>query len=95
VLSLCCGPGPHVMEIVAREAQLHWPYLLQLDVVWEVAEVFSRFFCVPGAPPHPPARGPSQWMYINVVLHCSELFLPLPVALPSVGDVASTHPQVA
>ena len=41
------APGPHVMEVVVKEAQLQWPYLLQMAFLWDLVGVYTRCVFVP------------------------------------------------
>lgn len=41
------GAGCHVMELVGREAQLQWPYLLQMELVWDLVDIFCTCIFVP------------------------------------------------
>ena len=42
--------GPHVMEVVVKEAQLQWPYLLQMGFLWDVMAVYCTCVFVPWVP---------------------------------------------
>lgn len=41
--------GPHVMEVVVKEVQLQWPYLLQTGFLWDVLTVYCTCVFVPWA----------------------------------------------
>ncbi|KAK9808775.1 hypothetical protein WJX72_003363 [[Myrmecia] bisecta] len=73
-------PGPHVMELELKGAKLQWPYVLQLDLIWDIVQTYTHCICVPWVLPWPQMAGPGNWMYINVILEDSELMLPLPDA---------------
>lgn len=47
------GQGPHVMEIHLEGAQLQWPYVMQMDFVWDVATAYKHYFCRPWVAPYP------------------------------------------
>ena len=47
------GQGPHVMEIHFEGAQLQWPYVMQMDFVWDVADAYKHYFCRPWVAPYP------------------------------------------
>lgn len=38
------------MEVVASNTQLLWPYMLQLDLVWAIKDIFCGCICVPWVP---------------------------------------------
>ncbi|KAL3144165.1 hypothetical protein ABBQ32_003949 [Trebouxia sp. C0010 RCD-2024] len=72
------GQGPHVMEVHLKGAQLQWPYVTQMDFVWDLANAYKHYFVQDWVLPFPQDMGPNNWFYINVVLDNSELFIPLP-----------------
>lgn len=41
--------GPHVMEVVVREVQLQWPYLLQMGFLWDLLTIYCTCVFVPWA----------------------------------------------
>lgn len=45
--------GPHVMEVSFRGAKLQWPYLMQMDFVWDVSEAYTHCVMVPWVSPWP------------------------------------------
>lgn len=47
------------------------------EQVWAIVDVYTRHFFQPTCAVHPPAPGLSQWFFVNVVFHHSELHLPL------------------
>lgn len=65
------------MEVVLQDAKLAWPYLANLDLIWDISYVFSQYFYQPTVIPNPPCQGPDRWFYINVVLKRSQVFVPL------------------
>lgn len=38
------------MEVVASNTQLLWPYMLQLDLVWAIKDIFCGCVCIPWVP---------------------------------------------
>lgn len=38
------------MELVMRDAQIQWPYLLQLGFVWDIVDIFCSCILVPWVP---------------------------------------------
>ena len=38
------GQGPHVMEVHLKGAQLQWPYVTQMDFVWDLANAYKHYF---------------------------------------------------
>jgi hypothetical protein len=46
-------PGPHVLEIAIQHAKMTWPYMCQMDFIWDIAEVFSRYVMQPYVSPYP------------------------------------------
>ena len=44
--------GPHVMEVQLLGAELHWPYILEMDFIFALAETYSHFFRVAWASPY-------------------------------------------
>ena len=73
--SLESGPGPHSIEVTLSRVSLHWPYLADLQLVWDVVQVFSHFAFVlwpPGTfdPPEHPG-----WMFVNVLLRQGQLLV--------------------
>ncbi|KAL0042783.1 hypothetical protein WJX79_011021 [Trebouxia sp. C0005] len=72
------GQGPHVMEVHLKGAQLQWPYVTQMDFVWDLANAYKHYFIRDWVAPYPEDMGPNNWFYINVMLDNSELFVPLP-----------------
>lgn len=60
--------GPHVIEIVLEGANLAWPYLADMDLIWDIQAVYSDYMFRPYVVRNPPCSGPDRWMYVNVVL---------------------------
>ncbi|DBA93880.1 TPA: hypothetical protein ACH3X3_013925 [Trebouxia sp. C0006] len=72
------GQGPHVMEVHLKGAQLQWPYVTQMDFVWDLANAYKHYFVRDWVAPYPEDMGPNNWFYFNIMLDNSELFVPLP-----------------
>ena len=47
------GQGPHVMEIHLKGAQLQWPYVTQMDFVWDLANAYKHYFVRDWVMPYP------------------------------------------
>ena len=50
------GQGPHVMEVHLKGAQLQWPYVTQMDFVWDLANAYKHFFVRDWVMPYPEVR---------------------------------------
>ncbi|KAK9852808.1 hypothetical protein WJX84_011225 [Apatococcus fuscideae] len=74
--------GPHVMEVIASGVHLQWSQMLQLDLIWQLSQVYSSYTYSPWVSPYKEAPGPhgKQWMYCNVIMQNSQLLLPVPDA---------------
>ena len=62
------GQGPHVMEIHLEGAQLQWPYVMQMDFVWDLANAYKHYFCRPWVAPYPEvifATSPSAFLQVT------------------------------
>ena len=47
------GQGPHVMEVQLKGAQLQWPYVMQMDFIWDLANAYKHYFCRDWVAPYP------------------------------------------
>lgn len=47
------GQGPHVMEVHLKGAQLQWPYVTQMDFVWDLANAYKHYFVRDWVTPYP------------------------------------------
>lgn len=47
------GQGPHVMEVHLKGAQLQWPYVTQMDFVWDMANAYKHYFVRDWVAPYP------------------------------------------
>ena len=47
------GQGPHVMEVHLKGAQLQWPYVTQMDFVWDLANAYKHYFVRDWVAPYP------------------------------------------
>lgn len=44
--------GPHVMEVIASGVQLQWSQMLQLDLIWQLSQVYSSYTYSPWVSPY-------------------------------------------
>jgi len=74
------------VEVGLSSALLQWPYFKDLSLIWSVANVFKSVppgereqvnDDVPVVKESPPAPGPSSWLYFNVILTETEIFVPV------------------
>lgn len=65
--------GPHAIEVKLSNAKLHWPFLVNLQLVTDIADVFSHFAKQDFAHLQPPNTTASRWMFVNVVLEHGQL----------------------
>lgn len=54
------GQGPHVMEIHLKGAQLQWPYVTQMDFVWDLANAYKHYFVRDWVMPYPEVLVPAH-----------------------------------
>ena len=47
------GQGPHVMEVHLKGAQLQWPYVTQMDFVWDLVNAYKHYFVRDWVTPYP------------------------------------------
>jgi len=52
------GQGPHVMEVHLKGAQLQWPYVTQMDFVWDLANAYKHYFVRDWVAPYPEVMMP-------------------------------------
>ena len=52
------GQGPHVMEVHLKGAQLQWPYVTQMDFVWDLANAYKHYFVRDWVAPYPEVGHP-------------------------------------
>jgi hypothetical protein len=69
--------GNRMLEVNLQGADLSWPYLNDLDFVYELEDAFTHGINVDFVDPHPRrARVPDHWMSVDVNLEGSQLFIP-------------------
>ena len=44
--------GPHAMEVIASGVQLQWSQMLQLDLIWQLSQVYSSYTYSPWVSPY-------------------------------------------
>ncbi len=44
--------GPHVMEVIANGVHLQWNQMLQLDLLWQLSQVYSSYTYAPWVSPY-------------------------------------------
>lgn len=61
------GQGPHVMEVHLKGAQLQWPYVTQMDFVWDLANAYKHYFVQDWVLPFPQVfplpHSPHPWYH--------------------------------
>lgn len=60
--------GSHCIEVVLRAADLTWPYLQDLSLVWQIVEVYSHFVFIDFVCPFVVDAACRPWFFVNVVL---------------------------
>lgn len=60
--------GPHVVEVVASGVQLQWSQMLQLDLIWQLSQVYSSYTYSPWVSPYREVKSRP------IMLKCCELF---------------------
>lgn len=61
--------GPHVVEVVASGVQLQWSQMLQLDLIWQLSQVYSSYTYSPWVSPYREVKSRP------IMLKCCELLL--------------------
>ena len=54
-----------------------WPYLADLDLIWDIQAVYSDYVYQPTVQRNPPCAGPDRWLYVNVVVKRSQVLAPI------------------
>lgn len=78
------GQGPHVMEVHLKGAQLQWPYVTQMDFVWDLANAYKHYFVRDWVMPYPEVLLLSGCCCYNSIC-CARLYVlkfSLPTSLP-------------
>lgn len=70
--------GPHSIEVNLRDANLYWPFLHDIRLVWDIVTVYSHFARVRFVHRNPPDFAHSRWMFINLVLTDGQLLAVVP-----------------
>ena len=86
------APGPMVLEIATHGAAIFWPYLTDLQLIWDIVECTTAFWFQPFVSPFAPRPGPDPWIYVNVVMAQCSIAVPLPPA-PSLRTRADPPPH--
>ncbi|KAK3275585.1 hypothetical protein CYMTET_16292, partial [Cymbomonas tetramitiformis] len=64
------------LEVIMSNAQLVWPYGLDLSFVWALRDIYTHYFRQPTCWANPLTNGPTRWFFLNVVLQESSIFAP-------------------
>ena len=65
------GQGPHVMEVHLKGAQLQWPYVTQMDFVWDLANAYKHYFCRDWVAPYPEVRSNFNCCCTGLTVSCA------------------------
>jgi len=69
--------GTMAMEIRYDAPEFYWPYLANLDLVWDISEVSTKYWWQDYVSPFKPSLYPDQWMYVNVLMTKPVVRVPL------------------
>lgn len=80
-------PGPHIMELMFLGSNVSWPYLSNLEIIHNVSQIFTHYFLnqqqqqshfnEESHDDHSDSNAYDNWMYINVIIKNSDLFIPM------------------
>jgi hypothetical protein len=83
--------GSHSIEVVLQSLDLLWPYLHDLQLVFDIVEVYSNFVFITFACPFIIDTSLRPWFFVNIVLRQAQLL----VVSPHVGCVLNSQSQAA
>ena len=89
--------GPHSIEVKLANVKLLWPFLADLQLVFDIVAVFSQFAHLDFVHRNMPCTHNSRWMFVNVILPRGKLIVvsPSPLAVSSGGASWCWLPAVA
>lgn len=64
------GQGPHVMEVHLKGAQLQWPYVTQMDFVWDLANAYKHYFVRDWVMPFPQVFFLPPFQFLHSIPTC-------------------------